>query len=130
MTATFRYEFEELPLVIKAGFEAGLVTGEAEIAYRRDGSWSVEEIYLGGYRLRSPAERATLHGNGLEPTVYECKPVQVGLGDSLFNLIQHRLEHEWADRVQDAVNDRRADDYAAAADDAADDRRDELRGVA
>lgn len=130
MTNAFRYSFEELPLLIKAGFEAGLVTGHAEIAYRRDGSWSVEEIYLGGYRLRSPAERATMRSNGLKPTVYERKPVQVGLGESLFNLIRHRLEHEWAERVQDAVNDRRSGDHASACDDAADCRRDELRGVA
>jgi hypothetical protein len=124
---TLEFQFTELPLVIEGGFEAGLVTGEAEIAYHRDGEWSVRGIYLEGFRERSQAGRATMQANGLKPSFYERKPVEVDRGTFLFNTILHRLEHEWADRVQEAVNEARVEDRAAAADDRADMRRDAMR---
>jgi hypothetical protein len=123
MSNTFSFSFEELPLLIEAGFEAGLVDGEAEITYHRDGEWSVSAIYLNGARERSKAEREAMR----EPTIFERKPVEVDAGTFLFNAILHRLEHEWVLRVQDALDEDRFEDRARAADDHADDRRDRMR---
>ena len=127
MSRTLRYEFDELPLVIEAGFSAGLVSGEAEIAYYGDGEWSIRRIYLDGHRERSQAERATMQINGLQPSRHERKPVELDAGTYLFNTVYGRLESEWADAVQEAVNEARVADHASAADDAADYRRDCLR---
>ena len=48
----------------------------------------------------------------------------------MFNTIASRLENEWRDEVQNAVNEAIGEDRAYAADDAADYRRDVMRGVA
>ena len=47
---TLSYQFEELPLLIENGIEAGLVSGTAEINFFDDGEWSVGAIYLDGYK--------------------------------------------------------------------------------
>lgn len=53
---TLQFRFEELPLVVDAGFEAGEVSGSAEIGYHGDGEWCVRAIALdGAKRLPPPA---------------------------------------------------------------------------
>ena len=123
----FNYEFEELPLVIEGGFEAGLIAGSAEVSYFRDGEWTITGIYLDGLRMLSPSERDDLAEIGKPPPFFDRKSIALDAGTSLFNSILHRLEHEWRGKVQDAVNDAIEDDRAADADDAADYRRDCLR---
>ncbi|MBN8979435.1 MAG: hypothetical protein J0I08_23500 [Rhizobiales bacterium] len=123
----FNYEFEELPLVIEGGFEAGLIAGSAEVSYFRDGEWTITGIYLDGLRMLSPSERDDLAEIGKPPPFFDRKSIALDAGTSLFNSILHRLEHEWRGKVQDAVNDAIDEDRAADADDAADYRRDFLR---
>ena len=50
MDTIFTYSFDELPTVIVDGFEAGLVAGEAEVSYNREGEWSIASISLDGSR--------------------------------------------------------------------------------
>ena len=123
----FNYEFDELPLVIEGGFDAGLIAGSAEVSYFRDGEWTITGIYLDGLRMLSPSERDDLAEIGKPPPFFDRKSIALDAGTSLFNSILHRLEHEWRGKVQDAVNDAIEDDRAADADDAADYRRDCLR---
>jgi hypothetical protein len=46
--ASFYYTFEELPLAIVSGIEAGLINGQAEIHYER-GHWSSAPLPLRGW---------------------------------------------------------------------------------
>ena len=127
MKQTFEFSFDELPMVIEGGFEAGLIAGSAEVSYFRDGEWTITRIYLDGHRLLSPSERDALAEAGKPVSFFERKSVALDAGTSLFNSILHRLEHEWRGKVQDAVNDAIEEDRAADADNAADYRRDCLR---
>lgn len=120
---TFSFEFDELPLVIEGGFEAGLIAGSAEVSYFRDGEWTITGISLDGHRLLSPTERDALAEIGKPPPFFERKSIALDAGTSLFNSILHRLEHEWRGKVQDAVNDAIEEDREIAADDYADHRR-------
>jgi hypothetical protein len=47
---TIEIEFQELPLLVSNGIEAGLVDGSAEIRFHDDGEWSVGAIYLEGFK--------------------------------------------------------------------------------
>lgn len=87
-------------------------------------------VYVDGYRKRSLAEKAKMRGAGLVPTSFEKKLVEVERGSWMFNTIASRLENEWRDEVQNAVNEAIGEDRACAADNAADYRRDVMRGVA
>lgn len=124
---TFSYDFDELPLVIEGGFEAGLIAGSAEVSYFRDGEWTISGISLDGHRMLSPSERDALAEAGKPVSFFERKSVALDAGTSLFNSILHRLEHEWRGKVQDAVNEAIEEDRAADADTAADYRRDAMR---
>jgi hypothetical protein len=119
-TVTFR--FEELPLVVDAGFAAGEVSGTAEISYHHDGEWGVRAITLDGARRLTPAEMATLPRTAV-PTRFARRAVALDNGDPLFLRILDRLEHEWADRVRDAVSDQITSDRAARHDNRHDARR-------
>jgi hypothetical protein len=123
----FNYEFDELPLVIEGGFEAGLIAGSAEVSYFRDGEWTITGVYLDGQRELTPSERQELADNGKPVRFSARKSIALDAGTSLFNSILHRLEHEWRGKVQDAVNEAIEEDRAADADDAADYRRDAMR---
>jgi len=105
MSRTLIFKFEELPLVIDLGAEAGLVNGQAVISYWNDGQWSVSSLALDGHRERSEAERDADRalGKKLIPR-FEHKLVPLD-GDPLHTLIWTRLNDEWHDRVQDAVRE-------------------------
>ncbi len=68
MNRTLTFQFEELPLVIDRGFEAGDIAGVAEISYHRDGEWTIGAIALDGARrlqtrptIRSPPRMPGAH---------------------------------------------------------------------
>ena len=125
MSRTFNFQFEELPLVMEGGFEAGDVTGRAEIAYQRDGEWTIRGIALDGARRLSHTvnEIAAAARTGRPLPAFERKPVVLDEGDSLYLRIYHRLEHDWRDRVQSVVIEQIAADSESEADTRADHRR-------
>ncbi|WP_315838284.1 hypothetical protein [Bradyrhizobium prioriisuperbiae] len=125
MSRTLNFQFEELPLVMEGGFAAGDVTGSAEIAYHRDGEWTIRGIALDGARRLSHSAHdiamAARSGYPLPP--FERRPVMLDEGDTLYLRIYHRLEHDWRDRVQDAVIEQLAADHESGPDTRADHRR-------
>jgi hypothetical protein len=114
-----------LPLVMEAGREAGDITGSAEIAYHRNGAWSIRAIALEGVRRRphAPHQLAAAARAGQALPAFTRESVPLDEGDPLFLRIYHRLEHEWRDKVQNAVIDQLAADRDAAPDIRADQRR-------
>lgn len=119
MSNIFSFEFEELPLVISNGIEAGLINGCAEIQYNRDCEWHIESISIEGHQKLTQDERDA----GKRPWVYVAAPFD------LSDLIATRLEGEWSDRVQDAINEQLAIDREDAAEMRADMRRDHMMGL-
>jgi hypothetical protein len=113
------YEFEELPIAIVNGIEAGLINGMAEIVYSRNGDWAVKSVCLEGYLKLTHAERMA----GKKPWVYVKAPVE------LDEIIGSRLETEWAHKVTDAINEQLAADREDAAEQRAEMRRDEMMGL-
>lgn len=95
---TLDFRFEELPLVVEGGFEAGEVSGTAEISYHADGEWCVRGIALDGAR-RLPAAAPAAPPRPR----FQRRSVALDDGDPLFLRILDRLEHGWAERVGDAV---------------------------
>ncbi len=80
----FTFSFEELPLVIEGGFEAGLVNGSAEISYHRDGEWTIHSISLDGCkRLHHTVEELWVAAQTMKfLPAYERKPVALDEGSS------------------------------------------------
>jgi len=123
---TLLFCFEELPLLIEGGFEAGDIAGSAEIAYHRDGEWSICTIALDGARRlinHTPRDLLTAARTGTAVPAFERQAIALDEGDPIYLRIYHRLEHEWRDKVHTAVIDQLAADYEAAADTRADRRR-------
>lgn len=112
--ASFLYEFDELPLALFPGIEAGYINGCAEIEYGRD-HWAITSVSIEGYKRLTFAERDA----GKSPWVFVAPPAEVGA------LILHRLNNEWADRVQSAVMDQLEIDRESAAEYRAEARREE-----
>lgn len=114
MSRELIFRFEELPLVVDLGVEAGLVNGQAVISYWPDGLWSVTSICLDGHRERSEAERESdrAAGKKLIPR-FEHKLVPLE-GNPLHTIIWSRLEEEWREHVQDAVRNALQQDHEAA----------------
>lgn len=125
MNRTLNFQFEELPLVVDGGFEAGDVTGSAEISYHRGGEWTIRSIALDGARRLSHSAHAiaTAARAGHTLPAFERKPVALDEGDTLYLRIYHRLEHDWRDRVQNMVIEQMAADRESEADTRADHRR-------
>lgn len=111
--ASFYYTFEELPLAVVNGIEAGLVNGQAEIHYDR-GHWKVGAITLEGFGQRI---------NGVRQWP------QVACPDSIAALIGERLENEWSGRIDDALSDQIERDREDAIEYRAEMRREHLAGV-
>lgn len=117
MTGTFNFEFEELPALIEGGWQCGLLSGQAEIEYSRDGSWSIRAIGLDGYRtlFYSMEERMVAKLKGQTLKAYERKTVWLDAGTPIYLMIYERLEVEWADKVRDEVREHIAEDRDDAA---------------
>ena len=111
---TMIFSFDELPLAIVNGVEAGFVNGQADIEYSRDGEWMILGITLEGSSSISTGKR-------IWPQV-NCPPV-------IAAIIDERLNKEWHDRVCDAVREQLASDREDAAEQRADMRRDERMGL-
>lgn len=125
MGRTLTFQFEELPLVIDGGIEAGDVTGSAEIAYHGDGAWTIRAIALDGARrlAHAPHEIIAAARAGRSLPAFARHSVALDEGDPLYLRIYHRLEHEWRARVQTTVIDQLALDRDALPDSRADRRR-------
>lgn len=109
---TFTYEFEELPLAIVDGIEAGFINGQAEIDYTTDANgWVIREVTLEGF-----GERV----NGVRQWP------QVEAPEAVANIIRQRLNGEWYDKVYTAYSERLVEDRECAIDDYADMRRERM----
>lgn len=128
-TRSFNYEFEELPLIVSGGFEAGLLNGSAEINYFATDDWSVGTVSLDGHRRRvwTAEEMEARHLAGLPCPMFERNSVPLRPASDLAGAIKHRLEHEWRQAVQDALNEHIAEERECAAGDEADRRHDERK---
>jgi len=90
--ATLTFDFEELPLIVSGGFEAGLVNGSAEVGYQADGEFFIKAIWLDGFRKRA-------NGCG-----FTQNAVTVEQGSWLYNAIHEQLENgTFKGHVTDAV---------------------------
>ena len=99
MSNIFSFEFEELPLAIVNDIPAALINGMAEIKYDRSGHWEVDSVCIEGWQLLTLEQIAA----GKRRWIYvECPP-------DLALTIQYRLEQEWFDKVQDAINEHLAE---------------------
>jgi hypothetical protein len=127
---SFLFSFDDLPLVIENGFEACYITGDAEISYTRDGEWAIESIVFDGRRKikRSIEEYMAAAAAGVFPKTWEEKNVELDRGTPIYSIIYDRLENEWRDQVDEAVQGQIEEDRISAADDYADRRRDALLG--
>lgn len=106
--ATFTYTFEEFPLAIVGGIEAGLINGQAEIEYGRSGEWTVGVI--------------TLEGMGERVNGVRQWP-QIACPEPIADIIRKRLETEWCGRVDDAIDEQIERDHEDAVEQRADWRR-------
>lgn len=108
MSRELNFPFEELPLVIDLGFEAGLVNGSALISYWTDGQWGISQVYLEGHRDRgakiAPVVAQALFGSIPNFPRFEKRDVLLDRGSPINLMIQDRLEHDWHSKVQEAVN--------------------------
>ncbi|MGY3527252.1 hypothetical protein [Bradyrhizobium sp. USDA 4452] len=109
--ATTTYTFEELPLVIAGGVPAGLINGQAEITYSRNGDWTISSVTLEGFGER-------VNGVRQWPQVSAPAPI--------VTIVCDRLNNEWHSKVQDAVNEAINEDRECAACDYADMRRERM----
>jgi len=123
-TRSFNYEFDELPLVLSAGLEAGHVAGIAELAYDQSGAWSILRIGLDAVKRLTPTldEHIAAKRLGRPVKFFERSTMWLDAGDPLQLLIYHRLEHDWRKQVQDRVADRIFEDRNDAGDAVADHR--------
>ena len=115
MTHSFAYHFDELPLIVRDGYDAALICGEAEISYSYEDDFSVGDVAVEGWRRR---ENSILS---------DRKAVGLASDEPLAIWIRHRLENECRQWVLDAIDDdiRERREYAAetAAEHRADQRR-------
>ena len=113
------FSFEELPLIIQNGYEAGLVNGVAHLTFDSEGFWNIEAISLDGYRT-APTDK---DGKPLP----NMKQTYLDQGTSIYLAIYDRLENEWSEKVGKHVYDAIGEDRVCAAEYRADARRDEMR---
>ena len=84
------FKFEELPLIVAGGVEAGLVTGHANIHAHPGGEWFVDEVFLDGYRKAKVG--------------FDVVPVEIERTSPLFLMIIDQLETgRFKSAVEDAV---------------------------
>ena len=88
------FEFEELPLIVDLGFEAGLVNGSADIHAHEGGEWFVDKIFLDGSRPLAPCAG------------FERRPVELDRGSAIYLAILDQLENgRFKDSIVDAVRE-------------------------
>src|SRR5689334_14975290 len=108
MTRTFTYTFEELPLTVVDCFQAGLMSGSAEISYDHGGGWHISDVSLDGHRKAFyPLEmrvEAELQKKPLPP--YEYRAVSLDRNAPLYWLLVEALRTRRHDEVQEAVRER------------------------
>lgn len=94
MAYEIEYTFEELPLLTNAsGVNAGLIGGKAIISIGSGRDWSIDEIYLDGYRDHKPVDVKLTNLPGTSE-------------GAIYNIIFSALtsgDHETA--IQEQVND-------------------------
>lgn len=107
MSGELEFPFEELPLIVDLGFEAGLVNGAATIGYEDDGEWFVRALSLDGHRRIPAAEKTAIEaklGTVIKP--YQEKPVEIDRASFgwLFGAIVDQFENgRFKIHVEDAV---------------------------
>jgi len=114
MRNTFKFSFDEIPLAIVDGIEAGFINGQAEIEYYRDGEWDVMSVSLEGFGERVDGKRQ-----------WPYVPAPAPIAD----IVCQRLHKEWFDRVCNAVTEQLASDREDAAEMRAEMRRDARMGL-
>ena len=117
MSNLYTFEFEELPLVMLNNIEAALINGCAEIRFDRSGHWDVDSVMVEGYQPLTPEQRAA----GKNRWVYILAPDEIAI------MVTRRLEQEWFDKVQDAINEHLAEGREAAREAAAEARYEDRR---
>ena len=118
---SFTWKFDELPLAIINGIEAGLIDGRIEVEYTHDADWQLvkDSVQVEGYKKLTWAERDA----GKKPWVFVPAP------EDMARTIIARLENEWSDKVFSAVQDQIAEDREEAAEYRAEQRREDRAGV-
>jgi hypothetical protein len=109
---TFTFEFEELPIVVEGGFEAGLVNGSALISIHNYDEWYIRQVFLDGSRKKQAA------------VGFDRKPIEIDRNSWLFLSICDQLE---SGRFKQYVDDAVVEELSACGDDIADQRREERR---
>jgi hypothetical protein len=118
---TLEYEFDDLPIKVEGGFEAGSLSGKAIVHYYPDGEWFVEEIYLEGSKEIYVSEK--IHGleykkfNGFETKLIEIVCMTASGIDFTYRLDPFYL-HIWSqltdgrfkDHIQSKVNEALVDE--------------------
>ena len=107
-TRSFIYDFDELPLMLSAGLEAGHVSGVAEIAYDHSGAWSLQRIGLDAVKRLTPTLEDHIEAKRLGRPInfFERHTMWLDEGDPLQLIVYHRLEHDWRKQVRDRIDDR------------------------
>jgi len=108
------FHFDELPLAVANGVEAGFVNGEAELEYESDGEWMIINITL-------EASGVTVNGKRTYP--------QIDAPPDIAAIIDSYLNREWRARVCEAVSEQCDQDRIDAREQQADYRRDERMGL-
>jgi hypothetical protein len=90
-------QFEDLPLFVTGGYEAGQVNGTAAISYHREGDWNIDGIWLDGFRRATPEERATGKPSWI------TKSIEIDAGTPLYMMIYDSLESERRHEITDFV---------------------------
>ena len=118
MTHSFTYYFDDMPLIVRDGFDAGLICGEAEIYYTYEDDFAVGDVAVEGWRRRENS------------ILIDRKAVGLASDEPLAIWIRHRLENEYRQWVLDAIGDdiRLRREYAeeTAAEHRADQRREDV----
>lgn len=91
------FQFEDLPLIIDGGYEAGQVNGTAAISYHRNGDWHIDGLWLDGFKKPGTLGDYT-------------KSVELDHGTPIFLTIYGHLENDWRDRIEDFVSQCIAED--------------------
>jgi hypothetical protein len=104
MAYEITHHFEELPLLIGQGAVAGLVDGRAVISIGSGRDWSIDAIYLDGYRDGQSVDVKLTNLPGTsEGAIYNIIFSALTSGDHETSIQEH--VNEWLD----GASERRAD---------------------